>query len=125
MSIKNFTKDDLKVGYIVVSDGKPWMAMFTQSESSGMSNRMVLLNNEGRWMDLREFNNDLSCSVMPEYTITEVYGYSKFAYQARDMSTSCRTLLWKRENRTKKMTVAEIEKELGYKIEVVSEDSKR
>ena len=115
-----FTKNDLRAGYIVVIDGAPHMVMYAQSKQSGMCNRIIAVNNHGGWTDLNEFyTDDLVHANDGNLTITEVYGYNKYAHMAREVSTDQRPLLWKRAE-AKKMTISEIEKELGYKIEVVA-----
>lgn len=54
--------------------------------------------------------------------VMEVYGTTSNAHML-DNSTDGRQLLWKRQV-PKKMTVEEIEKILGYKIEIVSDNDK-
>lgn len=119
---KNFTKDDLKVGYVVkYRNGELRMVM-------PYSRGLALTDLDGKWLNINtELNYDLTeVPCVPGTTknsldIMEVYGLSAFGSTAYRISTFGRKLLWKREE-AKKMTVAEIEKALGYKVEVVAEE---
>lgn len=116
MENKNFTKADLKVGYVVVCRGEPYMVM---SVASGI---MIFVDKIDHHLSLTSFDNylrDIYPHVGGDYTVTEVYGYSEKSATSCHISTIDRPLLYKREE-AKKMTVEEIEKELGYKIEIVS-----
>lgn len=112
MENKQFTKDDLKVGYVVKlrnGDVRIYMPCSFFSFSLVSTNGTITSCYD---IDLR--NTEDSC-----WDVMEVYGYAKNAGSALMTSIQNRELLWKREE-TKKMTVEEIEKELGYKIEIVS-----
>ena len=121
MKNKKFTKNDLKVGYVVkLRDGG--LEMVTMSGICGSNNSMLIsIGTSGVWTDISRNIDDNLCRKdnTRDYDIVEVYGYSQYAYCALKVSTENRELLWKREE-AKKMTVEEIEKELGYKIEIVS-----
>lgn len=54
-----------------------------------------------------------------ECNIFRIYGYSKFGWDSTNISIKYRPLIWERPKEVKKMTVAEICKELGYKVEIV------
>ena len=113
---KNFTKADLKVGYVVkLRSGELRMNMPVYSGF------FCLVNQQGT--SLASYDDNLKNTVDDGWDVMEVYGYSISAYSARKISTDDRKLLWKREE-AKKMTVSEIEKELGYKVEVVAEEVK-
>lgn len=117
MKNKKFTKDDLKVGYIVRDGHDLYMVMDTNL------GERIIVDKNGGWMRLCSYDNDLKCVGFEDarkYDISEVYGYSDSRTKACYISTDHRELLWKREDPVKKMTVKEIEKELGYKIEIVS-----
>jgi hypothetical protein len=119
---KKFTKADLKVGYVVkYRNGNLRMVM-------PYAGGLVLTALDGTWLDIGAglyndltekglFFNDGSLDVM------EVYGLNKMVYRICEISTDNRELLWKREEKpAKKMTVAEIEKALGYKVEVIADE---
>ena len=116
---KNFTKDDLKVGYVVRTRvGDLYMVM---PVVDGMS---LVKKTGSAGMPLGVYNKDMQHDAIlkdTSYDITEVYGHSVFSAFSLDISTEHRLLLWKREE-AKKMTVSEIEKILGYKVEVVAEE---
>lgn len=57
-----------------------------------------------------------------ECNIFRIYGYSKFGWDSTNISIKYRPLIWERPKEVKKMTVAEICKELGYKVEIVAEE---
>lgn len=125
---KNFTKADLKVGYVVkLRDGSLEMVMM--SGVCGLRNHALLsVGTSGCWTNIAQDIDDNLCrhDNKRDYDIVEVYGYSTYAYCALKISTDDRELLWKREEKpAKKMTVAEIEKALGYKVEVVAEKDPR
>ena len=122
---KNFTKADLKVGYVVkLRDGSLGMIMISgvyDNKDPGL----IMIKTSGCWADIARDIDDNLCYCYKynrrDCDIVEVYGYSTYAYCALKVSTDNRELLWKREE-AKKMTVAEIEKALGYKVEVVAEE---
>ena len=121
---KNFTKDDLKAGYVVKYRNGD-LEMVLMSGTYGNEDPMLIsVGPSGNWTDIaKDIDDNLLCTRahMRHYDIVEVYGYSLYANCARDVSTDDRKLLWKREE-AKKMTVSEIEKILGYKVEVVAEE---
>ena len=55
----------------------------------------------------------------PYDKISRVYGYSKRPNDIDIRSINYRDVIWE-ESKPKKMTVEEIERELGYRIEIVS-----
>lgn len=57
-----------------------------------------------------------------ECNIFRIYGYSKFGWDSTNISIKYRPLIWERPEEVKKMTVSEICKELGYKVEIVAEE---
>ena len=54
-----------------------------------------------------------------ECNIFRIYGYSKFGWDSTNISIKYRPIIWERPKEVKKMTVSEICKELGYKVEIV------
>lgn len=119
MENKNFTKKDLKVGYVAILANSDRSYIIAQDWNGALG----LVSAAGGWMPLNEYTDslehkDLNGSV-DEWSIVSVYGHSKFFATAYSYTPDDRLLLWTREE-AKKMTVEEIEKELGYKIEIVS-----
>lgn len=123
MENKKFTKDDIKAGYIVkMRDGSLNMVTVDGDDD------LITVDENRDWMRIRDYDNDLrdtgkgsifKTGPNPKYDIVEVYGGCYSRGESLKISTEDRDLLWKREE-AKKMTVEEIEKELGYKIEIVS-----
>ena len=107
LELFEFTKADLKDGMVV--------------EYRDGNKRVVLgdkLMGENCYLPLRCICDDLTGASGKCYDIVKVYTSS--AHTLHDYCDSrYLTLIW--EAPAKKMTVAEIEKELGYKVEIVSE----
>jgi hypothetical protein len=110
LELVSFTKADLKDGMVV--------------EYCDGSRRMVV---NGKvlgfdcFMPLDNWNEDLINNDSDRYTIVKVYISTQYSLN-RYFDDEYLTLIWEREKPIKKMTVAEIEKELGYKVEIVFED---
>lgn len=110
----DFTKEDLKPGYLVrLKDGHLYMAMLSQNG--------LALNDRIGWVSTQNLDENLCDLSDDNFSIVEVYGYSKYEYKVLDLDTSTRELLWKREEGKKEMTISEIEKELGYSIKIIKE----
>lgn len=120
---KNFTKADLKVGYVVkYRNGNLRMVM---PYAGGLAFTTI----DGLWLNIgTELNDDLTekkgiFEGDGILDVMEVYGLNTYGSRTCNISTDDRELLWKREEKpAKKMTVSEIEKALGYKVEVVAEE---
>lgn len=113
--------DYLKYGYVVeFENGELGMYMPSQ---------------EGDCFDLK---GDICCRYLQVYEnikelkikdfykdyrdVVKIYGYSRFGSNSRKILIEGRPLIWKRPEEVKKMTVSEICKELGYKVEIIAED---
>ena len=110
----DFTKSDLKDGMVV--------------EYRDGDRRIVLgdkLIGYDSWVDIVAFNDNLECKNNKDLNIDKVYNSDSHILKDYFKDKSL-TLIWERnkkeEEPAKKMTVAEIEKELGYKVEIVSND---
>lgn len=120
---KNFTKEDLKVGYVVKTRARG-LYMVTRNDID----QLVMVDQHHGYMPLYEYNDDLTDSdrtscfgseADENYDIVEVYGYSTINGRTRDIETAHRKLLWKREE-PKEMTLEEVEKALGYPVKIVN-----
>ena len=128
---QKFTRDDLKLGHIIkLRNGKCYSIQMVGKET------LIATDGDRDWEYLsRGWDNQLysTCrggKTYPAITydktkdIVEVYGYVQGTdYYAREsgcISPDHRPLLWSRQE-AKKMTVEEIEKVLGYKVEIVSD----
>ena len=107
-----FAKADLKDGMVVeIRNGK----------------RFLVLNDKfigkDSWISIEYILDDLSHNN-ESLTIDKVYATS--AYLIKEFfNDKYLTLLWERPKSAKKMTVEEIEKELGYKVEIVYDSNNK
>lgn len=109
-------KEDLKVGMVVKTrEGGLYMLMRRDNVDYDL-----VLSNTRSWINFKNLNNDLTHILHEELDIMQVYGFVNNPTNTTIVSTDDRNILWERE-RKKKMTIAQIEDILGYKIEVVSE----
>ena len=119
---KQMKKSDLKTGYIVTTrEGEEYMVylnvdtLFTQNDD-------IIVKSTGRcWNKLQFYKEDLTYydSESERYDIVKVEK-ANHPYCLQDMNydRSFRETLWEREE-PKEMTVAEIEKLLGYPVKIV------
>ena len=112
--------------YVIVSD----IYAQGQIDDHNTSDVLMLLIGDYGWMKFDEYNEDLTFhdedgdgyewdDTDREYDIVEVYTPKYYIYTLASITTDGDkfTRLWKRD--VKKMTKREIEKELGYEIEIV------
>ena len=110
LELVSFTKADLKDGMVVeCRDGERYLVI----------NDKFICNKH--WFSISQFANDLSGSKY-EYTIDKIYQTTGYSFETL-FDNNYLTLIWEREKPAKKMTVEEIEKELGYKVEIVSDNN--
>lgn len=118
--MQKFSRDDLKLGYLVELRNRRLRMVMPVDDGS----IMLVDMSRDRCFFLSNWDDELNSMITREYDIMKVYGYIDL-----DHCDICRyinnadhrPLLWERCN-AKKMTVAEIEKELGYSIEIISEE---
>lgn len=125
-SIYYFNDAMLEPAPFTLSDLRPCMVVKQRDGDVGIVSTMdggrFCINTEsGLWMGLENQRDDLTDRRVASSDIMEVYGFSKYAHEANKISTEDRELLFKREEPKpkRKMTVAEICKELGEEIEIV------
>lgn len=128
---QKFTKDDLKPGYVIkLRNGKYYIIWIVGKET------LIATDGNLDWQYLSNGWDDRLNSTYrggktyPAITydktkdIVEVYGYVQggeyYARGSGEISSCHRPLIWSRQE-AKKMTVEEIEKVLGYKVEIVSD----
>ena len=115
------TKQDLKSGMVVKcrngDEYQVFLGLHEDCNSNGKA--MVEINGKG-FVNLNDFNDDLTCTSLKEFDIMKVY-FTRRAYKLTDpkgyTNWQC---LWKREE-PKELTVSEIEKLLGYPVKIVKE----
>lgn len=130
----NFKKGDLTVGCVV----KLRNGQFRMIMPVGRNSTLILTDGDGwnylsSWDDNLRFKSGEYATGYPskialerakDMDIVAVYGHirstSDYRYVGR-IDNGGRPLLWERVD-PKKMTVADIEKALGYEVEIVSED---
>ena len=108
-----FAKADLKDGMVVeIRKGHRYILLNGK-----------LVNNKGSF-NFSDIKDDLTDKDLPEsFSIDKVY-ISRAIVLKHLFESSSLELIWERpkEEPVKEMTVAEIEKELGYKVKVVAEE---
>ena len=124
MSNKKFTKDDLKVGYVVKTRNDNLYIVMELNDG-----RLIFLGGvKGGWICvkpgtsgyLNAYSDDLlyTDSDDKKYDVMEVYGFAGYSFYSLNVDTQSRPLLWKREE-PKEMTHEEIEKALGYPVKII------
>lgn len=120
-------KSELRTGMIVtLRSGNEYVFFkdFAVDDDYCMKNdnEGIIVNGQlPSWARIKNYSNDLKHNTYQDLDIVKVeipshpYAFTNIPYDKRD-----RKLMWERKE-PKKMTVAEIEAILGYKIEVVSE----
>ena len=116
LELAPFTKSDLKDG-MVVELRKGRKALFLNN---------TFMTECNTWLSLKDYNENLTYSSQNStnspYDICKVFN-SEAVIIDDIFKNNKLNLIWERpkEEPTKKMTVEEIEKELGYKVEIVSD----
>ena len=128
---QTFTRDDLKPGYVVqLRNGTFRSVQMVGRETLIVTDGVLEWGYLSRGWDIDMDSTDRGGKTFPAITydktkdIVAVYGYVQgteyYARECGSISSDHRPLLWSRQE-VKKMTVEEIEKELGYKVEIVSD----
>jgi len=99
--------EDLKSGMMIVTN-EGQVGLIVRDTIQGTD--MVIY--KGGWDRLEIFS---FCKEAPQYRIVKVLGGSGWCWKPE-----YRTVLYDAEVASKQMTVEEVEKELGYKVEIVS-----
>ena len=107
-------KEDMKDGMVVRLNykGEEHLAWVMESHKSGKC-----ISSEQYWSPLDSFNDNLKDG---NWVITEVYDLCVYNRCACKLSTEDRQLLWA-GNKVNELTVAEIDKLLGYPVIIVKE----
>lgn len=77
------------------------------------------LEDEGCCYYFKYFDDKENLKLEDDNCVIKIYGYTKLGSNSRRLTIGNRPLIWERPKEAKKMTVSEICKELGYKIEIV------
>lgn len=81
----------------------------------------LCLSGPKNWFPLDCLDKNLTYK---DSTIERIYGLSASNMHAWKLETIGRECIWERKTKKKEMTIAEIEKKLGYSIKVIKEDDK-
>lgn len=106
--------DYLEYGYVVEFENGEF-AMFMPSQEGDCFD----LDDDGCCYYLENFDDKKNLKVEGNNCIIKIYGYTEFGSNSRRLTIGNRPLIWERPKEVKKMTVSEICKELGYKVEIV------
>lgn len=127
---QKFTRDDLKPGHIIkLRNGKYYSIQMAGNETriatDGVSDWKYLTQGWNMYLDSTTHGGRTYPAITYDKTkdIMAVYGHvqgTENYAQCGYISPDHRPRLWYRQE-AKKMTVEEIEKELGYKVEIVSD----
>lgn len=122
-------KSDIKNGmHVITNNGEEWVILSdihaSSQTNSNNTAHVIMANIDGEgWMNFDKYTSDLRCDNGNfEYEIQAVFEpkyYSATLMSVRSAYSNHNfTKLWERSI-AKKMTKAEIEKELGYEIEII------
>ena len=107
----------LSVGKVVQLEDDS-LAFITESKSG------LCISGPKDWFPLDCLDKDLNYkkSTSSPYYIKKVYSLSSSNMNAWKLETTDRKCIWERKSEKKEMTIAEIEKKLGYSIKVIKEE---
>ena len=113
-------KSDLKTGMVVeLRNGDKYLVMLNP-DCEGRE----LIRFNGGYMSLNAYDNELMLKKLNEnFDIVKVYSAEgSICWLLGDKELVKFKPIWEREGIAKEMTVKEVEKELGYKIKIVSDE---
>ena len=119
-------KDMLQNGDVLVCKNGTYIYIKNENKDYHLK-RQNLLNIDGGFMPLEEYDEDLNFGHDPkdEFSFNKVY---RFKYLIKlilfiegEVSISEAELIWERKE-VREMTVAEISKALGYEVKIVKEN---
>lgn len=120
---KEMEKSDLRTGHIVTTrEGNEYMVYLDiDTEYTDFNGKDVLVGTGVSWNSLEYYNEDLTYhDEREEFDIVKVErGVHPYCLQDISHGKAKREILWEREKEPKEMTVAEIEKLLGYPVKIV------
>lgn len=86
------------------------------------SDHGLCISGPKHWFPLDCLDKNLKYRDSPFLYIKRVYGLSAFNMHAWKLETTGRECIWERKAEKKEMTIAEIEKKLGYSVKVIKEE---
>lgn len=121
-----FTKSDLRTGMKVILENDDNLIVFLGVENASLLNGDYLVNkhNYEHWYRLDDFADDLTSLFNNRLNIKEVY-IPKFPMEILNKHSMEDDWVLKHSeysdvNKSKKMTIKDIENILGYKVEITS-----
>ena len=127
--VSHMTLDDLKTGMIVTMRNGVQFTVIRNMVNlwHGGNDILIYSTTKGNagWMPFDAYNSNMTYMMGDnDWDIVKVEATKHpFGFMDVDYHVQERTLIWK-ENHPIKLTVAEIEARLGYRVEIVSDDNK-
>lgn len=117
----NMTLDDLKTGMIVTTrNGNEYLII--RSNDLSIVNTGIGGFAYNGYTDFHTYRDNMTCKLSRDFDVVKVEQFnSAFCLINFKNHPDKRKLIWKEQNAVK-LTVAEIEARLGYKVEIVSEE---
>lgn len=114
------TKSELKNGMVVTTRDMEKYMFYKDCVYKNEHTLSVFAREDGVWTNIDTYSDDLTFSDCKALDImkVEVLKHPRLAWQK--YNTNNYVTIWERKS-PKKMTVAEIEAILGYKVEIISE----
>jgi len=108
-----FTKDDLKIGYVVQFENGAY-AMFVNTLIG-----LVFITQDGVFVKLTDYKGDLTTfsntDIEESYSIVKVFGFSRLTMATLNITPYDRELLWERKE-PKELTMQEIADKFGVDV---------
>lgn len=123
---KTMTIKDLKPGYVVELQLHKFAILMNYFNLITNKSELILIDNDSRWIYIKNYNNYLQHIENTAYNIINVYGFPKNPDKVFEISPAQRDLLWTNIDthtnnlNIKEMTLENIETLLGYKIKLIS-----
>ena len=116
------TKSELRTGMIVTHRNGNRRIVYdnvcVQSKHDGDS---ILMDNIGSWNNLHNYNEDLTHRQYSYMDIVKIEIISMVADMHKPFDAPT-LIIWERPEPRKKITISEIEKLLGYKVEIINDN---
>lgn len=120
-------KDMLQNGDVLVCKNGTYIYIKNEHKDYYVE-RQNLLNLDGGFMPLEEYDEDLNLKHNPEdeFSFNKVYRFKFLTklilFIKGEVSISEAELIWKRKPEPKEMTLKQISEELGYEVKIVKEN---
>lgn len=116
------TKSKLRTGMIVTLRNGDRRIFYdnicVRSQHDGDS---ILMDNLGGWNNLNNFHEDLTHMYYSDLDIIKIEVLPAVASMHGPFKVTDTQIIWERPEPRKKITISEIEKLLGYKVEIIND----